>query len=35
MDSSFDKRFRESVKRVLQMKKYKERYKELLVYLAG
>ena len=31
MDSSFDKRFRDSVKRVLQMKKYRERYKELLV----
>ena len=33
MDSSFDKRYRNSVKRILEMKKYRERTKELLVSL--
>ena len=35
MDPSFDKRYRNSVKRVLEMKKYRERTKELLVRIRG
>ena len=31
MDSEYDKRFEEDVKRLVHMKKYKQKYKELLV----
>ena len=31
MDSEYDKRFEEDVKRLFHMKKYKQKYKELLV----
>ena len=31
MESEYDKRFEEDVKRLVHMKKYKQKYKELLV----
>ena len=31
MDSEYDKRFEDAMKRLVHMKKYKQKYKELLV----